>query len=250
MNQASDHSFEFRTYVQVLWRRWLLIVVLAALAASAAYAYSARAPRIYRATAQLSVTPSVIEFFTGEAVQRLLNNYALRLKSTLFAEQIAARMQPPVPAEAVIGKVRAVASPAEFRIAIEVDDANPVRAQEIANAAALGFVAKIREENAGKERRDITIDVLERAAEPGNPISPRPKRDAFGAALLGALIGGALAFLLEFWDDTIKTADEAAALLVLPVLGAVPQAGEHHAAAGRRPLSKRVRALFRPRVQT
>jgi capsular polysaccharide biosynthesis protein len=123
------------------------------------------------------------------------------------------------------GKVKAVAAPSEYRIAIEVDDADPVRAQAIANAAADAFVQQIRAENEGKEKRDISIAVLERADLPGAPFAPRPKRDAAGAAVAGALIGLALAFLLEFWDDSVKTAAEAATLLDLPVLGTIPRSG-------------------------
>ena len=215
---------EFRTYARILLRRWPLILLMAGLAAGAALVYAARAPRVYRATAHLSVTPSIIDFYTGEAIQRLLNNYALQLKSTRFAAQIAGRLQPPEPVERVAGKVRAVAASSEYRIAIEVDDADPVRAQQIANAAAAGFVEKIRAEAAGREKRDIEIEVLEEAAVPGAPFTPRPRRDAFGAAILGAIIGAGLAFLLEFWEDTLRTAEEAESLLALPVLGAIPNA--------------------------
>ena len=230
---------EYRTYARILWRRWPLIAALALLAAAAAYGRGLQSPRLYRATAQLSVTPSVVEFFTGEAVQRLLNNYALRLKSRPFAEVLAARLQPPATAGEVIGKVRAVAAPPEYRIAIEVDDIDPARAQQIANAAAAAFVDQIRAEIAGKERHDISIDILERADLPEAPISPRPKRDSLGAAILGGLIGGALAFLLEFWDNTVRSAAEAASLFDLPVLGAIPRDAHSRPLLRGRPIGAR-----------
>ncbi|MGH2350948.1 MAG: hypothetical protein ACRDI2_08675, partial [Chloroflexota bacterium] len=166
-----------------------------------------------------------IDFYTGEAIQRLLNNYTWQIRlSKSFAAQAGARLSPPAGPEAVAGKLKAVAAPSEYRIAIEVDDPDPARAQAIANAAATAFVDKIRAENAGKEKRDMEIQVLDLAQQPSAPISPRPRRDAFGAALLGMLIGGGLAFLLEYLDDTVKTADEAAALLSLPIVGAIPGA--------------------------
>lgn len=226
---------EFRTYAAVLFRRWPLILALAALAAGGAYASSIRTPRVYRATAQLSVTPSIVDFFTGEAVQRLLPNYAQRLRSEAFSEQIAAHLRPTLAPNEVAGKVRAVASPAEYRIAIEVEDADPARARQIANAAAAGFVDKIGQETAGKDRQDIAVVVLEEARLPFVPIRPRPRRDALGAAILGALVGVALAFLLEYGDNTVKTADAAAALLALPVLGAIPGDDRKGVIHGHRP---------------
>lgn len=215
---------EYTAYARTVLRRWPLVLGLMLLAGLTAYTYGARAPRVYRATAQLSVTPSVVEFFTGEAIQRLLSNYSLQLRSRIFAAEVAPRLQPPATVDQVAGKVRAVAAPAEYRIAIEVDDGDPVRAQQIANAAAAAFVDRIRAENAGREKRDIAIDVLEWAEVPATPVSPRPRRDAFGAAILGAVIGIALAFVLEWWDDTFTTADEAAAALGMPLLGAIPGA--------------------------
>jgi capsular polysaccharide biosynthesis protein len=215
---------EFRAYASTLIRHWAIILALAILAALAAYGYSARAPRVYRATAQLSVTPSIVDYFTGEAVRNLLNNYSLRLRSRLFAEQIAASAQPALPVEQVAGKVQAVASPSEYRIAIQVDDPDPALAQRIANAAANAFVATIRAENEGKDKHDVAVSVMERADLPGAPVSPRPKRDALGAGVLGALIGVGVAFLLEFWDDSVRGVDEAAGLFGWPVLGTIPEA--------------------------
>ena len=98
----------------------------------------------------------------------------------------------------MLGKIKAVAAPAEYRIAIEVDDADPRRARDIANAALRAFVEKIRAENAGRERRDIEVQVLDLAETPGAPFAPRPRRDAAGAALLGAAAGVGAAFLLEY----------------------------------------------------
>ncbi|HEU5317410.1 MAG TPA: Wzz/FepE/Etk N-terminal domain-containing protein [Chloroflexota bacterium] len=216
---------ELRHYVQALLRRWPIVVLFAALAGGTAFAYSFRAQPVYRATAHLSVTPSVVDFFTGEAVQRLLNNYAVRLRTQSFAADLAPRLGSGTRAEDVAGKVRAVAAPSEFRISIEVDDADPSRAQQIANAAAYGFVEKIRAETAAREKtdkQDVYVEVMEPAGLPGAPFSPRPRRDALGGALVGALLAAVLALVLEAWDDSVKTVSEAQTLLGLTVLAAIP----------------------------
>jgi uncharacterized protein involved in exopolysaccharide biosynthesis len=191
---------ELRAYARVLLRRWWVPVLCAVLAGGAAYVFSAQAEPTYRATAQLSVTPSIVDYFTGEAVQRLLNNYSLQLKSRAFAGLVAAQLGPPAKPEAVQGKIKAVASPSEYRIAIEVDDADPQQAQDVANAAARAFVAKMQADNAGREKRDVDVQVLDLAERPGAPVSPRPRRTAAGAALVGAALGVGLVFLLEYVD--------------------------------------------------
>jgi uncharacterized protein involved in exopolysaccharide biosynthesis len=211
---------ELRAYARVLLRRWWLPLLFAALASGGAYVASSRATPTYRATAQLSVTPSIVDYFTGEAVQRLLNNYSLQLKSrgfaALVAEQLGTAGAPPAGptgnggayspplaggSPALQGKIKAVASPSEYRIAIEVDDADPGRAQAIANAAAQAFVEKMQAENAGREKHDVEVQVLDLAERPGAPVSPSPKRTAAGAGLLGAALGVGAVFLLEYLDD-------------------------------------------------
>ena len=219
---------DLRHYAGILLRRWPLILVFASLAAASAYAYASQAPQMYRSTAHLSVTPSTIDFFTGEAVQRLLNNYSIRLRSSAFAKEFAPRVSPSARPEEVAGKVRAVAAPNEFRISVEVDDADPQRAQQIANAAAYAFVEKIRAEAASRpnqDKQDIYLEVFEPAEAPGSPFSPRPRRDALGGAMVGAIIACVVAVLLEAIDDSVKTATEAEALLGLPVLGRIPRRG-------------------------
>jgi capsular polysaccharide biosynthesis protein len=214
---------DIRAYAVVLLRRWPLILLFALLAAGTAYVYGSRAPRVYRATAQLAVTPVEIDFFKGEAVQRLLTNYAARIRSRGFASEFAPRIAPGLKGEDIAGKVRAVAAPSDYRISIEVDDGDPVRAQEIANAAAFGFAERIRIENSSREKRDVDVEVLEPADVPGSPFSPRPRRDALGAALVGALLAGILAFILEFLNDTVSSPNEIQRLLGYQVLGSIPR---------------------------
>jgi capsular polysaccharide biosynthesis protein len=189
---------ELQAYARILLKRWWLPLAFALIAGGVAYAASSRAAPTYRASAQLSVLPTVVDFFTGEAVQRLLSNYSLQLRSRPFAALVAEQMGPPTTGADVLGKIKAVAAPAEYRIAIEVDDADPQRARDIANAALRAFVEKIRAENAGRERREIEVQVLDLAETPGAPFAPRPRRDAAGAALLGAAAGVGAAFLLEY----------------------------------------------------
>ena len=59
---ASDSSFELRTYLNFLWRNWMFIGAVVALALLVAFIYLARATPIYTATAQILLNPQ-----TGKA---------------------------------------------------------------------------------------------------------------------------------------------------------------------------------------
>jgi capsular exopolysaccharide synthesis family protein len=57
------------------------------------------------------------------------------------------------------------------------------------------------------------VSLLEEANTPLRPISPRPLYNAFYGALLGALVGLAAAFIIEYLDDTVKASQDLSALL-------------------------------------
>jgi len=64
---------------------------------------------------------------------------------------------------------------------------------------------------------------VELAYAPSSPISPRPQQDAMLYAAVGLLGTAGIAFLVEYMDDTIKTAGDVEKNLGLPVLGYVAE---------------------------
>lgn len=70
-----------------------------------------------------------------------------------------------------------------------------------------------------KAQNTPTVMQVETAIKPTVPISPKPMQDAMIGGVIGLLIIGALIFLLEFLDDTLKTPDEIKTVLEAPVIG-------------------------------
>jgi polysaccharide biosynthesis transport protein len=73
--------------------------------------------------------------------------------------------------------------------------------------------------------RTNNVQLMDRAEIPGAPFSPNARRDWFTAMVAGLLVAFGLAFGLEYLDDTIKTPDDVAQRLRLPLLGLVPSVG-------------------------
>jgi len=67
------------------------------------------------------------------------------------------------------------------------------------------------------------ITVVDRAETPGLPFKPDLRQNLIIAMLLGLIGGVALAFFLEYLDDTIRTPEDMEKLTNLPVLGVVPR---------------------------
>lgn len=70
--------------------------------------------------------------------------------------------------------------------------------------------------------RAPTVAIIDPAVPPENPVSPRPMLNVALGAFLGLFLGLAAVFVWEFVDTTVKSPDEVAQLLGLPVLGRIP----------------------------
>lgn len=67
------------------------------------------------------------------------------------------------------------------------------------------------------------ISIVDPALVPGNPHTPNLKRSLMASALIGLVLGVALAFLLEYLDDTIKLPEDLERKLGLSILGVIPK---------------------------
>jgi capsular exopolysaccharide synthesis family protein len=64
---------------------------------------------------------------------------------------------------------------------------------------------------------------IEPASLPEKPVRPRPLINTALAAVIGLLLAGGIAFLVEYLDDTLKTPEDVEHILGLPVLGFVAE---------------------------
>ncbi len=68
------------------------------------------------------------------------------------------------------------------------------------------------------------VQVLTPADVPSNPISPKPLRNLVLGLVAGALVGIAVALLIDHLDDSIRSKEEAERLTGKPALGVIPRA--------------------------
>jgi len=89
-----------------------------------------------------------------------------------------------------------------------------------------GNIAQYSDTIAGLQRRTNSLTVVEEARIPTSPTG----NNLISTTLLGAIVGGALAagiaLLIEYLDDTVRTADEATQMLGLPTLAVIQRFGK------------------------
>ncbi len=66
------------------------------------------------------------------------------------------------------------------------------------------------------------IRIVEPAIAPFRPIKPRPILNLALGAVIGLVLGMALAFFLEYMDDTVRTPDQVEGALGVPVFALIP----------------------------
>jgi succinoglycan biosynthesis transport protein ExoP len=79
------------------------------------------------------------------------------------------------------------------------------------------------------------VSILDRAQTPGRPVKPDLQGALVRAVMMSLLFAIAIAFLLEFLDDTIKTPEDVSRKLHLRVVGVIPRV------KSRDPISKLIR---------
>jgi len=73
------------------------------------------------------------------------------------------------------------------------------------------------------KRQVSNVSVVQPAVKPFEPIRPKRSRNIALAVLLGLLGGIALAFISDYFDDSIKTDSDVSKRLGLPVLASIPE---------------------------
>ncbi len=73
------------------------------------------------------------------------------------------------------------------------------------------------------EKKATTIRVVDRAEMPSGIFEPNIKRNLLYSVLIGFVVAVSLSFLLEYFDRTIKTADDVDRYVHVPFLGVVPR---------------------------
>ncbi len=85
--------------------------------------------------------------------------------------------------------------------------------------------ARLNDAKLSSELKTTTIQILDRALVPGAPFQPQPVRNTMFAIPLGLVLGVGLALLLDSLDRRVKSPQDVARVLKLPLLTVVPGIG-------------------------
>jgi capsular polysaccharide biosynthesis protein len=225
---------ELRRYILIVRRHARLVAactlvgLIAALLTLPRVSVYQATTTIYVGNRQFTGTGTLSED-QGVAVERVARTFAVMLASEPIARDALERTAVQASASAVASRTAARVLPGTSLIIVSYSDTDPTRSQAIANALSDALVEQVQnfEPGVGGEGQVPVLPayVFERA---DLPLAPQPT-GAAGRILTGALFGfviaAAIAFLVDYLDITVRSAESLERHIGLPVLGVVPELG-------------------------
>lgn len=209
-------------YGRILLRRGWILLLLAVIAAAAAYVLSTRQTRIYQSTQRVLIQPARNDLGLAEATLRVLNPYVVFLDSRTIARQVIDQLQLDMTPDYLKSNVFIAAD--QLRMTIQIDARLPDC--DVANDVARVWGEQLvqwRNAQNQQQRREDRVDALLPDTPQCELYAPRPTINAAVGAVLGLLLGGVIVFVLEFLESSIiRRRDDLERGLELPVLAAIP----------------------------
>ena len=205
-------------------RKWIIAATFLAFVVTAAV-ISKSLTKVYATEATLIVTLAADNqsFDTVQASQAIARSYADIIRNPNIAARVASTLGDGTTKKAVLDATDFEVIPETQLLKIHSEDEDPARAKRIADSYAEVFITFSRAALEQTTKAAVTRAGL--APLPASPVRPKPTLYTLVAALLGAGLGLALAFLRDRLDRRIRTADEAEAAFDEPILARVPRRG-------------------------
>ncbi len=212
-------------YLEVLFRWWWVIVLVTALCTTGALAITQLQTPRYTSMVEVSVMPSRLELELSQEVSNLLRNYVSSIQSEGMARRALEHMGLDASNAANLQRtISAEANEVEFRIKIEATDADPIRAQQIAQAVAELFAKDAQAFASRQDPQDrLSATLLNGGAQAAGQSWPRKKLLLFAGVAGGVFAGLLLALGLE-WSrpEQARTPRQVEEWTGISVLASIP----------------------------
>ncbi len=216
---------QIQQYLQIIIRRGWIVVLAAVLTAGSAYGFSRiqeqRNP-VYKSTISLLIQPNRPDFGQAQAARQLLRSYVAWMQSNYRAQAVIDRLELDMVPEQLLGDVTIASDDSRLVIQIDVENSNGELANQIALEWANLFIEYRNQENNDVRREDRIDAVL--IDDPRFSLdSPDTDINTIAGFILGALVGVAIVFVLEFLESgVIRSSQDIDKYLTMQVLGSIP----------------------------
>lgn len=222
-----EETIDLKEYFSIIKKRFWIIALTTILAAtiSGVLSFFVLKP-VYQANSTLIVNTEENEetnTLTGDqftVTQKLAVTYGEIIKSRAVIEPVIKKLDLDETYEQLARQITVAPVKDTQIINISVEDKNATKARDIANE-----LPKVFTKEAKRITKANSVEVIDKAITPKNPIKPNKAMNVAIAAVLGFMIGLFVVFLIEYLDNKIKTPQDIEKYLDLPILGVIPNEG-------------------------
>jgi len=198
-------------------------MLVALIAATTAFGYSLTQPRLYESVVNVLGTTAKPDEGLNNAIKAEVRRFPSILSSNTIAQKINERGKFDLTADEISAKIKTQALPDNYMLKITVVDKDRFRAASIANTAA----DILKEDNLAKQTTvpddsKIFFEKISPAPVPDVPSTPRTTLNSMAGLALGLVLGLILIFVIEFFDDSLKSEEDVERYTGLKVIGVVP----------------------------
>ena len=181
--------------------RWPFVAIAGAAAAVIAVIVSvivvAVAEPVYRASTDVSVRPRIADLGASEAASRLIRNYAVWVDSEDYAMRLSPEIRGGLSDAEIVKRVRTNGDSDRLVVTIQSEDEDADRAAAVVNGLADALVAEVATPaRLNDPEKGLEVSVIDAAKAPGAPTWPRGEVVIPVAAIVGAVVGAAVAWLI------------------------------------------------------
>lgn len=238
-----EETISLKEIISILRKRvrMIALITLIAAAVSSIVTFFILTP-IYQASTQILVNQAqsdqpYVDVNQVRSNIELINTYNVIIKSPTILEKVIEDLSLERSYEELNQQVNVSSAQNSQVIEITVQDPDPSKAADIANTIATVFQNEIVEI---MNVDNVSILSVAEVADKPSPVKPNPTLNIAIAIVIGFMLGVGLAFLLEYFDNTIKTEYDIEKYLGLPVLGTIPTIEVDEMAAARNRRSRQL----------
>lgn len=221
----NEEIIDLRDCITILKKRWWIIAIITVISiiTSMILSFYVMTP-VYEAQTTLIVKTEktdekgVVSNDQVSVTEKLAVTYGEIIKSRSVLEEVIKNLKLKATYEDLLKKIDISTVNDTQIIKIIVEDKNKSNAMRIANE-----IPKVFTQEAIRIADANSVEVIDKAKLPVKPVKPNKKLNIIVSAVLGIILGLAIVSVIEFFDNKIKTADDATKELGLPVLGVVPK---------------------------
>lgn len=222
--ENQEITIDLRQLFQVFVKRWWIVVsaVFVFLIIGGLLSFYILSP-VYKADTTLYIGKNVeqktdITYNDMMLGTQLVKDYRELVQSRMISNTVIKELGlKDITSEQLSGKLIVTSKNDTRVIQISTEDNNPQLAMDITNKVADIFKTKVQE-----IMKVENVQIIDQAELPKTPVRPNKLLYLAISFVLGLVVGVGIIILIEFLDNTIKTPEDVAKYLELPVIGTIP----------------------------